>query len=424
MPVVFQTPTLLDVDFIRIIGVSVKVNQNPFGFFGTGLKYAIAVLLRKGLEVRIWIGPKLYVFTTKNKNLRGQEIQMVYMNDEPLGFTTSYGKNWELWQVLRELESNTRDEKGSSHLALDDLNYDELGRQDATDTVILVYGGEFEEEYNNIGKVFVTNTVLGSTSGLEVREGETDDVYYRGVKAHKFSETAKFTYNLLDYVELTEDRTIKYNFYAEDIIKKGVVALDDPDLIGKILTVGDGFREHDIDFSDCVAEGAFLEAVRTNRRNPHLNRSLATMKKVGGGYAIHDDEHYELFGADKSTLEDAIRICNAAGVFPRNYKIIVGDLHGDQSDLSNDVIYLDKNLFDYDHATVAEHLLLRTIQADENCDEDAEALRLKLSQILVGSVCLRLYHLRPKTYVISKSQEEGHQAEERLIPNQPMSVVA
>ena len=38
---------------ITTIGVSVKEGENPFGVFGTGLKYSIAILLRTHHSVSI-----------------------------------------------------------------------------------------------------------------------------------------------------------------------------------------------------------------------------------------------------------------------------------------------------------------------------------------------------------------------------------
>ena len=48
--IIFQNKGLIDVHAISIMGVSVK-EDNSIGFFGTGLKYAIAVLLREGIKI-------------------------------------------------------------------------------------------------------------------------------------------------------------------------------------------------------------------------------------------------------------------------------------------------------------------------------------------------------------------------------------
>ena len=43
----------------------------------------------------------------------------------------------------------------------------------------------------------------------------------RTMRALDLSKPTVFTYNLLERLELTEDRTIKYEFYAKDLVARG-----------------------------------------------------------------------------------------------------------------------------------------------------------------------------------------------------------
>jgi hypothetical protein len=106
-----------------MMGANVKVVDNPIGQFGTGLKYAVAVILRHGGTVRLFIETEEYEFYVHEKDFRGKELQTVrmrkrhgtlarWMSSRQLPFTLNYGRNWELWQAYRELESNARDERG------------------------------------------------------------------------------------------------------------------------------------------------------------------------------------------------------------------------------------------------------------------------------------------------------------------------
>jgi len=61
--IIFKNNGIIDLDFIRSFGVSVKENDNPIGFFGTGLKYAIAILLREKQEVSVFLGKEEYKFS-------------------------------------------------------------------------------------------------------------------------------------------------------------------------------------------------------------------------------------------------------------------------------------------------------------------------------------------------------------------------
>ena len=53
MTVYFANAGLIDLDVIRIMGVSVKTKDNPIGYFGTGLKFALSTLLRSGHKVTL-----------------------------------------------------------------------------------------------------------------------------------------------------------------------------------------------------------------------------------------------------------------------------------------------------------------------------------------------------------------------------------
>jgi hypothetical protein len=73
MPVYFANAGLIDLDVIRVMGVSVKTNDNPIGYFGTGLKYAIATLLRTGHTVTLKRGGRDHEFSAQEgRTIQGQ----------------------------------------------------------------------------------------------------------------------------------------------------------------------------------------------------------------------------------------------------------------------------------------------------------------------------------------------------------------
>jgi hypothetical protein len=56
---------LIPMEAVTTMGVSAKEGENPIGFFGTGLKYAIASLLRTSHKITIWRGLDRYDFATE-----------------------------------------------------------------------------------------------------------------------------------------------------------------------------------------------------------------------------------------------------------------------------------------------------------------------------------------------------------------------
>lgn len=109
---VFQNPGLIDLDAVTTLGVSVKDGDTPIGYFGTGLKFAIATVLRNGGTLTLWRGKVAHHFATDAGTVRGEPFEFVTMDGKRLGFTTQLGRNWEPWMAFRELASNCRDEGG------------------------------------------------------------------------------------------------------------------------------------------------------------------------------------------------------------------------------------------------------------------------------------------------------------------------
>src|SRR5882724_7969094 len=115
MTIIFQNPGLIDLRSVQIMGLNAKETKNSIGQFGTGLKYAIAVLLRSGCKVTIFQGLQEFNFATQKEKFRGKDFDFVFMrrgdqhgseaifSEKALGFTLELGKHWEPWMAIREL---------------------------------------------------------------------------------------------------------------------------------------------------------------------------------------------------------------------------------------------------------------------------------------------------------------------------------
>ena len=78
----------------------------PAGAITTGLKYAIAILLRKGASISIKTNDQEYQFFTKNENIRGKDFKLCFYRNSSeeiqLPFTIELGKDWTLENAYRE----------------------------------------------------------------------------------------------------------------------------------------------------------------------------------------------------------------------------------------------------------------------------------------------------------------------------------
>lgn len=298
----FQTETSMDIRAFTTFGLNVKPNTvSPIGHFGTGIKNAIAILVRHGIPITIYTDELSYEFYAKTSEFRGVEITDIkykkrrltkgkwkVVSHGRLPYTTELGKNWELWQAFRELESNTMDEDGvTSCLSADSSSVDGLVKSGRT--IIVVEGNDFAQVYHNRADIFLPNATRYNTltdgdgnvtalPDMEVFDVPSRYIYYRGIRvldlnAHNYEPDAqenpiksRYTYNLIGDTTLTEDRTLAYAFMLTSRIGKFIQTHDDEAWIKELLEVDpDKFWEGKIDFSNpsITPSKAFMDAYRS-----------------------------------------------------------------------------------------------------------------------------------------------------------------
>lgn len=245
--IVFENLGEIDVRSISTFGVSVKEGDNPIGFFGTGLKYAIAVLLRTSHEVTIFSGLTEVRFALSKEQVRGQEFQFVTMQIDdaqpyPIGFTTELGKQWELWMAYREIACNCKDEKGSGNYAHD------APRPESGATKIMVSGDAFESVFDQRHLYILADSPQQTIGMTEIRNRPGRDLFYRGVRVMQLPKAAKYTYNLNAKLALTEDRTVRNSWDIGSRIAQAVLQSTDDRFIREVVTATDDWFEGSLDF--------------------------------------------------------------------------------------------------------------------------------------------------------------------------------
>lgn len=245
MYITFKTPTDFDIKAITTFGISSKPNsESPIGYFGTGLKYALAILCREGLDVTI-INKDLHLkLFTAHEAFRNKEFNYIKLRNKKeiidLPFTTELGKNWKLWQAFRELYSNTLDENGT---VLKNLRLPKKS-QAKNNTYICVKGEAFEEVFNKLDSIYLDDKyILDKNETVKVKEGSSDCIYYHGMRVKDLKTKSLYTWNIIETINLTEDRTAAYDFQVERAIAKYIVCdCNDGDMIEKILTEKDTYE--------------------------------------------------------------------------------------------------------------------------------------------------------------------------------------
>jgi hypothetical protein len=272
MTIFFQNRGQIDLDVIRTMGVSVKETGNPIGFFGTGLKFAIATLLRTGHKITLECGGDLIEFHTVKKSIRGKDFDMIMMGDEQLAFTTELGKNWHVWQAYRELHANTLDENG--HISRNPREYAE------DSTTFMISGEEIEQVFDERFKIFLASDPSWVVDGLEIHRGQSSYLYYRGVRVHQLPKPTAFTYNFTMPMQLTEDRTLVSAYDAQWKIGNRAPMVPDPEFARRILNPEYQGYESGVDYSNCYEPSEeFLNVIEEFRDHAKLNSHAKELLK-------------------------------------------------------------------------------------------------------------------------------------------------
>lgn len=232
---IFQNPGIIPEDAITTMGVHAKINDNPIGQFGTGAKYAIAIVLRNGGKFTIWKGKKKLEFGLLDSKIRGKDFRIVTMNGRKLGFTDHLGMNWKPWMAYRELYSNCRDEGGSiRQIVPTGDSEDEVGQ--AKITKIIVEWPEMEQIHTNRHQIILPTEPMFKLNELEVHpDVDSSHLYYKGIRVMDLSLKAKFTYSLTGNHLLTEDRTLMYPSLVPSYLVKAFIQCSNRDFLRAVL---------------------------------------------------------------------------------------------------------------------------------------------------------------------------------------------
>lgn len=370
----FQNNGLIDLRALVTFGVSVKDTDNPIGYFGTGLKYAIAIILRGGGKITIFIGLDKYVFTIAKEEIRGKEFGIVKINDAPLGFTSDVGKNWKPWMAYRELYSNTKDENGEAQIG-------ELPpEQDKT--TIHVESSDIEQAYLHHDEYFFTQKPDAILMGVEVIKKPSNIIYYKGVRVGKYSDPGVFTYNILHGLDLTEDRTNLYNFQPLEMVTVALSKCTDHSILQRVLTVPESLEtalEYDSIGKDFIEVVAGLNFKEIKNRYAIKAYKKATVKEYGPRSIVLND-------IEKIQLQKATSFLQQLGFDIDGYPLYITE------DLPENIlgrvyerkIYIAKRTFMMGTKMLAGTILEEWLHRDKQLEDESRKMQNYLFDLIVS----------------------------------------
>lgn len=313
--VVFENDGEIDVRSITTFGVSVKETENPIGYFGTGLKYALSIILRSGAEVSIYSGLTELKFSLDKQIIRGKEFELIKMNGVELSFTTELGKNWQMWQAFREIYCNCIDEKGKT------FSQKSMPKAEEGKTKIIIKGDDFYEQFNKRDTIVLNPENLKEI--VNAPDGQIYDqlsmfVFYRGVRIIKLSEGSNFTYNITSSMSLTEDRTLKYSWEYSNAIERMVLKMPTRKLASTVLNAHKDCHEKGLVFSSNIRavdmSEAFFDCLEEDYtlNKDSLNQSAAEWyRKQKNKSNIKNYDEVELTPIEAIQLAKCKKICSS-----------------------------------------------------------------------------------------------------------------
>lgn len=302
---VFTNPGEIDIRAVTTLGINAKTSSSAIGHFGTGLKYAIASILRLGGTVAIYSGREIYAFEVVKETIREkdfgfiklhhasgfsnqQEPEEIKLEQQILGFTIDLGKNWQPWMFYRELWSNDKDEGGQGGILADNIGLFPHPLPEAGTTSIIVGNcPELIEAHNSRNSFLLSSTPLWQNEQLEIHLPREDKaIFYRGIKIASHNQKKQvYSYNILAPQTLTEDRTLDV-WTASYHIVHVIAKLNNKDFAEAILLAPDNTFEHTFRF-DYV--GAFSAEVRAAVALLRYNTSLnGSARRRGRSLYIED----------------------------------------------------------------------------------------------------------------------------------------
>lgn len=348
--IVFENEHEIDVRSISTFGVSVKAGDNPIGFFGTGLKYAIAVLLRTNHEVTIFSGESVIQFGICKNDIRGQEFEFVTMATDgadpvEIGFTTELGKQWEVWMAYREIACNCKDESGVAAVSRN-MPLPQSGR-----TAIIVKGQEFESVFADRHLYMLEDDPSFVIGTMEVRRRESQDYFYRSVRVQQLGHIGMYTYNDNQQLELTEDRTVKNQWQPMQRIACAALKCTDERFLRAVLTAPDDTVEGNLDFHGWgVKPGeCFLRIVGelASDRATKINPTALKVWKESGDKNIKPKE-VNLTRVQQISVDRALDFCEKIGFMIRGsypIKIVESLGEGTLGLAQDEIIFIAERVF-------------------------------------------------------------------------------
>lgn len=419
--ILIQNEGEIEGNSFELIGASTKRSDSTkIGFFGSGLKYSIAYMMRNNISFKIYSGTKEIVFTTVHAQIKDQQFDRICINGAPTSFTVSMGPTWkEDWFVLREIYCNALDEGSCTMVNETNIIQPAEGktrmfieRTSALEKVCNDWDSYFSEDREPL---FVSEPIytcyLGHDDGNNTQRvkvfNKTKGIMFRkGVRVHT-RDNIMYDYGF-ESVNINEDRTAKnpdglgyairnmFASFSDDSYIKSVLrysthevmpyeynSLSYPDYSGKWSDKWIEFSKSNLLVVKEIS-GRYAEEINTSKREVFLLPSTLAreLKKhvpeaiiTGMGSVVGDQALTEMTPTPKMNflLKEVLKSLEEMN-YRIQYDVKVADFDSDSvlgcADIKAKIIYMSAKTFDMGRREIAMTLMeesehIKSQQSDE-----------------------------------------------------------
>lgn len=212
------------VNAFKLLGASSKRgDDSKIGYFGTGLKYALAVLLREDIKFKIYSGEQEIKIGTRKTKFLDQVVTVITVNGEKTSITLEAGINWETWFAIREIYSNTVDESGTMKTS------DKIEPKNNTTKIYIEGGDKLKNLFENWSDYFSNKRLVISGEKNKVLQKTTTErliLFRKGIRAYTNRTKSVFDYDV-DKVKINESRVVENDYEARQRAAEALAQCND-----------------------------------------------------------------------------------------------------------------------------------------------------------------------------------------------------
>jgi hypothetical protein len=300
---------------LMLLGASTKRHDDSkIGFFGSGVKYTVAYLLRHDLDFKVFSGTEEIKFSTKEVNLRDQQFHQVLVNGTETSITTSWGENWDRWQIFREVVTNAFDENNFDISLTDTINPVE-----GLTSFYLNYE-DFKQYYDNLDQYF-NEELLKETRSSIISKGSASKmkVFKKGIRIiEEESELVSlFDYHLID-ADLNEER-IASEWEIRYHVSRLLMRCDDKEIIKVLYSALQNNENHLFEVKEVLSNPSTYTSL-SEKWLEVINESEVKVIPEGSAEFIEQQKGEGFLDSNKVKSVPAAFINKAKESFGDNYK--------------------------------------------------------------------------------------------------------